>query len=126
MISDTIDTIDTICARPPAPAAKAAVVSLDTLRVRFGLRSRRAARALMRKMRHVSENTSRGEIWTTEAWIAEWLAARCVQGLDKAAARATYDPLEEAVIERTVRLVGELARRGVIRPTEGINMGATG
>ena len=85
-------------------------VSLDQLRARLDLKSRRRAAALMRQMRHVRQGR---EMWTTEGWLAVWLAERSVGAAFKR--KATYDPLEEAVVERVVHLVGELAARGAIR-----------
>src|SRR5215471_12780304 len=90
-------------------------VGVEELRARFGLRSNRAARGLMRRMAHLSEGR---QMWTTEEWLAEWTArAKCHGALYQPA--QNLDPLEEAVVERVVRLVGELAARGTVKVVSG-------
>lgn len=91
----------------PQPTAR--IVTLEDLRARFGLRSPRAAGALMRKMRHVREGS---RVWTTEEWLAEWLAQKSVVKIE--CQKTVYDPLEDCVVARVVHLVGELAKRGQI------------
>lgn len=95
----------------PSPAPSAVPSPLLTplmVRERFRLPSMRAARALMRSMRHVE--CARG-LWTTEEWVAAWLAARALPGTlpEKA---PSYNPLEAAVVEQTVSVVRALVARG--------------
>lgn len=89
-------------ARPTNP------IGIEALGARFGRGSRFGA-ALMRQMRHVRMGR---ELFTTEEWLAEWLAAKSVPQTNWP--KANLDPLEEAVCSRVIQLIGDLARRGVI------------
>ena len=97
--------------RPDAP------ITLAQFQSRFfpSDKGTRRARWLMRQMRHVK---ARGEMWTTEQWVAAWLAEKEVRRMPAPKA-VNYDPLEEAVIERAVRLISDLAGRGVIKVQGG-------
>ena len=84
------------------------VITVDDLQRRFGLLTRRRAMALLRRMDHVEDGR---DLFTTEGHLAAWLAARVVPGLDRPKA-VRYDPLEEAVIQRTILAVRALVERG--------------
>lgn len=88
--------------RPPNP------IDVECLGARFNLGSRGGA-ALMRRMRHVRVGRA---LFTTEEWLAEWLAAEAVPQQNWP--KQNLDPLEEAVNSRLIQLVGELARSGMI------------
>lgn len=83
-------------------------IDVPALATRFAL-GNRAAAALMRKMRHVQVGRA---LFTTEEWLAEWLAAEAVPQQNWP--KQNLDPLEEAVNSRVIQIVGELARRGCI------------
>ena len=83
-------------------------IDIEMLGARFGKGSRFGA-SLMRQMRHVRAGRA---LFTTEEWLAEWLAAKAVPQTNWP--KANLDPLEEAVCSRVIQMVGELARRGVI------------
>ncbi len=89
-------------ALPPKP------IDIAMLGRRFGKGSRFGA-ALMRRVRHVRVGRA---LYTTEEWLAEWLAAEAVPQTNWP--KANLDPLEEAVCSRVIELMGELARRGCI------------
>lgn len=74
----------------------------------------RRACSLMRQMRHV---TRKGETWTTEAWLAEWLAAEALPEMNWPPKDPVYDPLEECVAQRVLALVRKLAEDGLIQVT---------
>lgn len=88
-------------------------IGLRGMRERFGLGPRRA-RKLLLSMRHLSDGK---DLWTTEAWLAEWLAARAVPGLGPAwpDPERTREPVDADVIARALELVGALAERGAVR-----------
>lgn len=91
------------------------VITVAQLAERFGRPfAMRWAKALMRKVRHVEEG---GELFTTEEWLAEWLAAECVPQQNWP--KQNLDPLEEAVSSRVIQLIGELARTGKIEVKAG-------
>lgn len=84
-------------------------LSVEQLSGRFDLGPRQAA-AFMRRLRHVEVA---GQWFTTEEWLAEWLAAESVpQGNWP---KQNIDPLEEAVSSRVIQVIGELARAGQIK-----------
>ncbi len=84
-------------------------VTVGQLRERFGLPSNRRAIGLLKRMRHLREGR---DYFTTEEWLAEYVASQAVPSMDWPTLAAPYDPLEEAVIARVVQLIGELAARG--------------
>lgn len=92
----------------PASPNEVRPITLEVFQRMFALPSRRRAKALMRRMRHIEE---RREIYTTHEWLAEWLAARALPGMDRPAV-LSYNPLEEAVLDRAVALVGSMVARG--------------
>ena len=94
----------------PDPTAR--VVTLEDLRRRFGKPTVRSAKKLLRQMRHVQDGMA---LYTTEAWLAEFLAARAVPAVQPKKA-PSYNPLEEAVISRAVALVREMVARGELTP----------
>lgn len=85
-------------------------------RLDIGLRS---AYALIREMRHTTHGR---QVWTTEEWLAEWLAAESVPSMNWPKPGQSYDPLEEVLVGRVVQMVGELAARGkiMVLPTGGV------
>lgn len=85
------------------------IIDVPELARRFG-KSTRWATKVMRRMRHVPCGR---QLFTTEEWLAEWLAARSVPQMNWP--QNNYDPLEEVVGSRLIQLVGELARTGKIR-----------
>lgn len=96
----------------------AALITVEQLAARFGRPMNvfgrqtglRWAARRMRQMRHVE---TAGELFTTEEWLAEWLAAEAVPQVNWP--KQNLDPLEEAVSSRVIQLIGELARSGKIR-----------
>lgn len=84
-------------------------ISVAELATRFGQGTRWAA-ARMRKMRHM---TTGGQMFTTEEWLAEWLAAESVPQQNWP--KQNLDPLEEAVCSRVIEVIGDLTRMGKIR-----------
>lgn len=89
---------------------KTTVISVEELARRFG-RSNRWAAALMRRMRHVG--TQAHNMYTTEEWLAEWLAAKSVPQMNWP--RSNYDPLEDVVCSRVIQAIGDLAKAGRIQ-----------
>lgn len=87
-------------------------VTVAELQRRFGLPTRRRAIALLKRLRHVRAGR---EWFTTEEWLAEWVAAEAVPAMDWPRPEQSVDPLEECVIGRVIQLVGELAARGAVR-----------
>ncbi len=85
------------------------ILSVHDLAERFN-RGPRWAALRMREMRHMSAG---GEMFTTEEWLAEWLAAKSVPQANWP--KQNLDPLEEAVCSRVIALVGDLARAGRIK-----------
>lgn len=85
------------------------ILSVHDLAERFN-RGTRWAALRMRDMRHMSAG---GEMFTTEEWLAEWLAAKSVPQANWP--KQNLDPLEEAVCSRVISLVGDLARSGRIK-----------
>jgi hypothetical protein len=88
--------------------AGAQPISVEALAARFK-RGTRWAAARIRQMRHVQTG---GDLFTTEEWLAEWLAANSVPQANWPV--HNYDPLEEIVCSRVIQMVGELARDGKI------------
>lgn len=85
-------------------------VTVAEMAARFG-KSTRWSAATMRKMRHVP-GTARS-MFTTEEWLAEWLAAESVP--QRNWPKRNLDPLEEAVCSRVIEVIGDLTRIGKIR-----------
>lgn len=82
----------------------AAIITAEQLRARLGLSSSNVARRVMREMRHKRRGR---DCWTTEEWLAEWLA-NSTKALRDPLAKQDMDPLE-AVAKRLAReMVGEL------------------
>lgn len=79
------------------------------LAARFGKSNRWAAK-LLRRMRHVPGR----EPFTTEEWLAEWLAAKSIPQQTWIERSVTIDPLDAFVMRKCVELVGNLARAGKI------------
>lgn len=92
-------------------AEGAAVVTVEQVRVRFGLRSRKAAFALVRKMRHVSQGR---EVWTTEEYLAEWLAANTLPQMNWPPNGMDIDPLELTAKTLAMQVIGEWTKRGIV------------
>ncbi len=89
------------------------ILNAERLAARFG-KGRRWAAKRLRQMRHVEKG---GDIWTTEEWLAEWLAAESVPQTNWP--KQHLDPLEEAVCSRVIQIVGELTKKGhlcVVKP----------
>jgi len=72
----------------------------------------RAAQAWLRKLPHVRVGR---RCFTTEAWLVTWMAA----SMRNAPVPKNYDPLEGAVVERAIWLVGEMVRQGKITVLAG-------
>lgn len=87
-------------------------ISVEMLRGRFSLKSNRGAAALMRRMRHV---TTGGRLYTTEGWLAEWLAAEAVPAMNWPPKHVVYDPLDECVNSMVLKVIGHLADLGAIK-----------
>ena len=87
-------------------------ITVAQLAARFG-KSTRWAAAFMRRMRHFPGSAR--TMFTTEEWLAEWVAAKSLPALNWPPFGEQLDPLEEAVCSRAIQLVGELAARGKIR-----------
>ncbi len=86
-------------------------ISVEQFQARyFPSKGKRWARARMRKMRHVTEGS---DIFTTEEWLAEWLAAAAIPQQNWPV--HNYDPLEEIVLSRVIQMLGALARTGAIK-----------
>lgn len=92
----------------PASPNEVRPITLDAFQRMFALPSRRGAKALMRRMRHIEE---RREIYTTHEWLAAWLVTRALPGMDRPAV-LSYNPLEEAVLQRAVALISSMVARG--------------
>jgi hypothetical protein len=96
------------------------VITVEQLAARFGYSTNamgrqegmRWAKGLMRKLRHVEES---GQLFTTEEWLAEWLAAEAMPQQNWP--QQNLDPLEEAVCSRVMQLLGSLAAQGKIKVT---------
>ena len=71
-------------------------ISVEELARRFK-RGNRWATARMREMRHSCVG---GQLFTTEEWLAEWLAAESVPQTNWP--KQNLDPLEEAVCSRVI------------------------
>lgn len=89
----------------PAPAP----ISARGLGARFG-RSVRWGTERMREMRHVRIGR---ELFTTEEWLAEFIAARSIPQTNWPPS-TNMDPLEETVKSVALQVIGELARVGQI------------
>lgn len=74
------------------------------------LRGTRWAAAQMRRMRHVVMG---GEMFTTEEWLAEWLAAESIPQTNWPL--RDYDPVDEMILSRVIQLMGALAAQGKIQ-----------
>lgn len=94
----------------PSSPNEVSPITLDAFQRMFALPSRRRAKNLMRRMRHIEENRGR-ELYTTHEWLAAWLAARALPGMDRPAV-LSYNPLEDAVLQRAVSLISSMAARG--------------
>jgi hypothetical protein len=92
-------------------SAGAEIITVGQLASRLDISSRRAA-ALMRKMRHVQ---IKQRLWTTEGWLAEWLAAESIPAQNWPPKGQRYDPLEVAVNERVLDLIRRMADAGAVR-----------
>ena len=84
-------------------------ISVAQFAARFS-KGTRWARARMRQMRHVADG---GDIYTTEEWLAEWLAAKSIPQQNWPL--HNYDPLEEMVCSRVIQMIGALAREGALK-----------
>lgn len=85
------------------------LLSVADLAARFK-RGTRWAAARMAEMRHV---VTGGRLFTTEEWLAEWLAAESVP--QKNWPKANYDPLEEVVDSRAIQVIGAWFARGWVK-----------
>lgn len=94
------------------------VIDANALALRFGITKDQARRWLRepapRGLQHVQRGRHR---WTTEAWLAEWMA---VNAKNKPCVRGT-SPLDDAVLEFSAKLVGELVRQGKLAVLPAIN-----
>ncbi len=83
-------------------------ISVEQFAARFS-KGKRWARARMRRMRHVNDGS---DMFTTEEWLAEWLAAESVPQQNWPV--HNYDPIEEVILSRAIQVIGALARTGAI------------
>jgi hypothetical protein len=90
-------------------AAAIQPISVAELAKRFQ-RGTRWASARMRQMRHMKTG---GQMFTTEEWLAEWLAAESIPQQNWP--KQNLDPLEEAVCSRVIEVIGDLTRLGKIQ-----------
>lgn len=90
-------------------SAEVKPITVPTLAKRFGKSTRWAAK-LMRRMRHVPGR----EMFTTEEWLAEWLAAKSIPAQTWIDRSANLDPLDVFLMNKCVEMVGNLARAGKI------------
>lgn len=79
-------------------------------------RSVRWAGLRIREMRHVGDGD---DLYTTEEWLAEWMAAEAVPAMNWPPPGEPLDPLEEAVCARVIAMVGRLAREGKVQVVGG-------
>lgn len=86
-------------------------VSAKELGQRFGIGPRRA-RHLLRRMNHICDGR---EMWTTEAWLAEWAASQAIPGRDWPQIDRDREPIDEDVVQRAIELIGMLADRGKLK-----------
>ena len=93
------------------PVSTMQPVTVAQMAARFG-KSTRWAAAVMRRMRHVPGPTR--SMFTTEQWLAEWVAMKAIPSQSWPGKSVTYDPLEEVVNSRVIQLVGALAGAGKI------------
>ena len=84
-------------------------ISVVELATRFK-RGNRWASSLMRKLRHFKVGW---QMFTTEEWLAEYLAAESVP--QRNWPKQNLDPLEEAVCSRVIEVIGDLTRLGKIQ-----------
>ena len=84
-------------------------ISVAELAARFK-RGNRWASSLMRQMRHMKTG---GQMFTTEEWLAEYLAAESIP--QRNWPKQNLDPLEEAVCSRVIEVIGDLTRLGKIQ-----------
>lgn len=84
-------------------------ITVPELAARFK-RGNRWAAAFMRRLRHVGHGAG---MFTTEEWLAEYVAAESVPAANWP--RSNYDPLEEEVDSRVIQLIGKLAAAGKIK-----------
>lgn len=89
-----------------------AIVTVPDLAERFG-KSKRWASARIRKMQHLKDGPR--DVYTTEAWLAEWLAKKSIPAMQWPAKNTSYDPWESLVVPRVIEIVGRLADEGKIR-----------
>lgn len=87
-----------------------APLSYRDLAKRFNIGTRRA-RHLLRRMNHLCDGR---DMWTTEAWLAEWAASQAIPGRDWPQLNRDREPIDEDVVQRAIELIGMMADRGII------------
>lgn len=87
--------------------AGAGILTVAQVRERLGLRSNKAARAVMREIEHRERGR---ELWTTEAALARWMAAG-TQAMREPLPLQDMDPLEAVAKRLALQMVGELLPR---------------
>jgi len=90
-------------------SAEVKPITVPVLAKRFGKTTRWAAK-LMRRMRHVPGR----DPFTTEEWLAEWLAAKSIPQQSWIDKNAALDPLDSFMMNKVIEMVGNLARAGKI------------
>lgn len=86
------------------------MIGVPELARRFG-KSTRWATKVIRRMRHLPCGK---ELFTTEEWLAEWLAARSIPQNGFMSGYSFMDPLEEFCMNKVIQMMGEMARKGLI------------
>jgi hypothetical protein len=99
-----------------APLAKP--LDADALARLFPM-SARAAQAWLRELPNIVVGRRR---FTTEAWLVTWMAAN----VRNAPVPKNYDPLEAAVVERAIWLVGQLVQQGKLALPKSLTGGNRG
>lgn len=84
-------------------------ISVDGLARRFGKSNRWAAK-LMRQMQHIPGR----EPFTTEQWLAEWMAEKSIPRQSWINKSTNIDPLDDFMMRKVVEMIGTLARKGMI------------
>lgn len=84
-------------------------ISVAGLARRFGKSNRWAAK-LMRQMQHVPGR----EPFTTEQWLAEWMAEKSIPRQSWINKSTNLDPLDAFAMRKAVELLGTMARKGQI------------
>lgn len=87
------------------------MITVDELARRFG-KSRQWAGRFIRRIRHVKDGAN---VWTTEEWLAEWMAEKSIAPEVSRKMTLNLDPLDAFIMAKTVELVGNLARAGKLR-----------